>query len=248
MRTSSPLLQEAAMARTVDPLRLAAGGSVVLLVPHPDDETLGCGLAIAALADAGVPVQCVLITDGRRSHSGSLRFPQERLVRLREREFSAALFRLSTARHPNPLMLRYPDCETPDDPVARQRICDRISTFIGPQTGAIWACWAGDPHIDHVRTARIAADLHARFTWLAWYSYPIWGRFGPAGPVPQADNILLVKEPHLMARKRHALAAYASQMTPMIDDDPEGYVMRGDHQRHFLHHPEIFIDETQGNR
>ena len=243
--TSSALLDVAAGAPVVDPLSLTGGGGVLLLVPHPDDESLGCGLAVAALTDAGVPVQAVLITDGSRSHPRSARYPAARLAALRAAEFDRAWRHLTASQQPAPVMLGYRDCDAPGDAARRNAACDRIDELIGPATGAIWATWSGDPHVDHLRTAELAAELHARHPRLQRHAYPIWGRFAPQARVPSADRLSLVALPHLQERKARAIAAHASQMTGLIHDDPSGFVMRPDHQRHFLHHPEIFIHETR---
>jgi len=245
MMAAKALLDAAAAAQFVDPMALTGGGGVLLLVPHPDDETLGCGQAIAALTDAGVRVQAVLITDGSRSHPQSSRWPAARLAALRAQEFRRAWRHLTGTRQPEPVMLRYRDCDAPDDPQRRQVACNTIGRLIGHKTGAIWATWSGDPHVDHVRTAALAAQLHARHPRLQRYAYPIWGRFDPQRRVPAAEDMALVALPHLQRRKAQALAAHASQMTGLIFDDPTGFVMRDDHQQHFLDHPEIFIRETQ---
>ncbi|RZK45444.1 MAG: hypothetical protein EOO59_21060 [Hymenobacter sp.] len=39
-------------------------GPTVVLVPHPDDEALGCGGLLALLRQAGQPVAAVLVSDG----------------------------------------------------------------------------------------------------------------------------------------------------------------------------------------
>ena len=241
---ASPLLSAAKVAAPVNPRALTGGGEVILLAPHPDDETLGCGLAIAALADAGMCVRVVVITDGCRSHPCSTRFPPARLARLRALELRRALRVLTRRAGPKPMLLGYPDLAAPANRASRRAACDRIAPLIGPQTGAIWACWAGDPHTDHARVARIAMALHADHPRLARWSYPIWGRFDPSLPAPDSGDMVLIRAPALRARKRRALAAYASQMTPLISDDPDGFVMHPEHQRHFLDHPEIFIRET----
>ena len=44
---------------------IAQGGPVVILAPHPDDETLGCGGLIARRISEGRRVVVVVITDGR---------------------------------------------------------------------------------------------------------------------------------------------------------------------------------------
>lgn len=41
----------------------------VVLAPHPDDETLGCGGLIAIKRDLGTPVTVIFMTDGRNSHA-----------------------------------------------------------------------------------------------------------------------------------------------------------------------------------
>ncbi len=44
---------------------VAADGPIVILAPHPDDETLGCGGLIATRAAEGRRVVVVVVTDGR---------------------------------------------------------------------------------------------------------------------------------------------------------------------------------------
>jgi hypothetical protein len=45
-------------------------GSVMVLAPHPDDESLGCGGLIAELAENGRPPVIVVMSDGRDLISG----------------------------------------------------------------------------------------------------------------------------------------------------------------------------------
>ena len=54
-----------------DAVRCLPGRSVLVLAPHPDDEVIGCGGAIAAHVAAGVPVRVVVGTDGARGHEGA---------------------------------------------------------------------------------------------------------------------------------------------------------------------------------
>jgi hypothetical protein len=67
--------------------------------------------------------------------------------------------------------------------------------------------------------------------------YPIWGRF--TNLTARARPI--VASSAAREAKRRALACHRSQMTPLIDDDPEGFVMEAWRQEHFLMHPEIII-------
>ena len=68
---------------------LVAAGPLVILAPHPDDESLGCGGIIAACCTAGMPPFVVVITDGAGSHPNSIVYPPGRLVALRQAGFSS---------------------------------------------------------------------------------------------------------------------------------------------------------------
>ena len=240
MVTPTPFLQRANDAPFVS-LDTVASGDVLLLAPHPDDETLGCGCAIAALTDLGQRVQVVVITDGSKSHPGSATYHPSRLAQTREGEVTEALRILTDGRGPPPIFLRYPDMFAPDGDVAAELAAQRILAMMVPSTRSIWATWEGDPHPDHGRTARIMAKLGGHVPEVARWSYPIWGRFRrDEAPVDPLRIVRLQPNGHL-ARKRLALAAHRTQMSGLITDCPGGFVMPKDEQEHFLTAPEIFI-------
>jgi LmbE family N-acetylglucosaminyl deacetylase len=60
----------------------------VVLAPHPDDETLGCGGLIRMKRDRGVPVTVVFMTDGAHSHAHLV--DAEELAARRRREADAS--------------------------------------------------------------------------------------------------------------------------------------------------------------
>lgn len=61
------------------------GHRVLVFAPHPDDETIGCGGALALHAAAGDPVRVVVMTDGARGDSTGT-IPGETYVRTRQEE------------------------------------------------------------------------------------------------------------------------------------------------------------------
>src|ERR1700744_5936492 len=69
---------------------LLGGGGAVIVAPHPDDESLGCGALIAAACAEGRPVRLVVLSDGVGSHPNSVRYPPSRLRALREVEVRKA--------------------------------------------------------------------------------------------------------------------------------------------------------------
>lgn len=74
MRDSSIFTQQATVSEP-------GSGSVVVLAPHMDDETLGCGGTIARHVQAGAQVTVVFLTDGRYGASYSGLTDRERDLR-----------------------------------------------------------------------------------------------------------------------------------------------------------------------
>src|ERR1700722_6232549 len=72
-------------------LKLAHARKVLVVAPHPDDETLGCGGLISLLAQKDRVFYIVFVTDGSASHRNSSAWPAGRLATQREREASNAL-------------------------------------------------------------------------------------------------------------------------------------------------------------
>lgn len=201
-----------------------APGTVAIVAPHPDDESLGCGGLIAALADAGRPPVILCVTDGAASHPGSAEYPPARLAALRREELIAAMARLGVAAE-RVHFLNLPDSRAaeagPDADRAVREIA-RIARASG--VSALFATWPFDPHGDHKASARMArqaaSDLQARL-----FHYPVWGWLLPAeedldGPAPQGVRFAMGGA---LPRKRAAIAAHASQYSDLIKDSPDGF-------------------------
>ena len=63
----------------------ATGRSCLVVAPHPDDETIGCGATIARKRAAGTDTWVLVVTDGRHSHRSAQVRPLQ-LAALREEE------------------------------------------------------------------------------------------------------------------------------------------------------------------
>lgn len=74
-----------------------AGAPVVILAPHPDDETLGCGGTLLRHREAGDEVHVVCATDGRRSRALPVTSPA--MARVRAAEAAAACAALDVHLH-----------------------------------------------------------------------------------------------------------------------------------------------------
>jgi LmbE family N-acetylglucosaminyl deacetylase len=192
----------------------------LILAPHPDDESLGCGGLIAACCQRGRPPFVVILTDGAASHPGSMEYPPDRLRALRAQEARRAVAALGLA--PDSLaFFSYPDAALPSSPEVSARVA-RLAQEQG--CSVILAPWLYDPHCDHEAAAIIARDA-AKLAQCRLLSYPVWGWLLPPDqqlPVNAVAGYKLPIPAHLRA-KHNAVAAHASQYSGLIDDSPHGF-------------------------
>lgn len=133
-------------------LGLPAVDRVLALVPHPDDETFGCGGTLACFADAGTAVHVVAVTDGEGT-IGSAAEPAE-TGRRRRREFERAVAVLAPSATTQALGL-------PDGALGGRRpdLVDALRALLDAQRpDVVLAPWLGDGHADHHTLAFALAD------------------------------------------------------------------------------------------
>jgi LmbE family N-acetylglucosaminyl deacetylase len=217
-------------------------GRALILAPHPDDESLGCGGLIAACCQAARPPIVAILTDGGMSHPGSKAFPHEQLVRLREAEARGAASVLGLPQD-RLMFLREPDTAAPRAGEAFNRVVERlIRLAIRFGCSSIFAPWRFDPHCDHEAASIIASDVAQRLR-IRHIAYPVWGW------TLQPDHVVNVGAAvgwrldiagHI-ARKLKAIAAYRSQYGELITDDPSGFRLPPELLRAFTGNFETFL-------
>lgn len=223
---------------------LSGGRGIVILAPHPDDESLGCGGLLAAAAERRIPCRVVLITDGSRSHPGSATWSPARLATLRMMEMKAALKRLGHDSR-SLVALDFADGFAPGDGAAAEAAAERIVAVAkGIDASAIMATWAEDPHHDHQATAAMAGLAAERMASdVRRYAYPVWTRTRPPDDMIDPRGLTPLRLPiadHLAA-KRAAIACHRSQLGLVVEDDPAGFVLDPEFVERFLQPFELFI-------
>jgi LmbE family N-acetylglucosaminyl deacetylase len=225
----------------IAPLELLAPGPVVVLAPHPDDESLGCGGLISLACKRGVRVHVVFLTDGSASHPDSDKHPPPALAALRRAEAEAACAELGLA----PGRLRFlgvRDGRAPHSGGQFDALASALATLIRTAgAGTLFSAWAHDPHADHLAAHLIAAEA-ARRTGARLLSYPIWGwTLPPDLELPPVTGRRLDVSGELAA-KRRAIAAHRSQTTDLIDDDPGGFRLAPEMIALLTGSHEVFLD------
>ena len=196
---------------------------LVVIAPHPDDESLGCGGLIAACRRAELPVVIIVVSDGAGSHPNSRLFPPARLAALRRREAMEAAGRLGVEQN-DVHFLELPDRSVPISGALAEQARERI-VALSDSADVLAVTWRYDPHCDHQASFRLAQDAARQLPGLALWEYPIWGwTLAPQtpllGPMPMGVRVRIAD---LLPVKRRAIAAHASQITNLIPDDPGGF-------------------------
>lgn len=219
---------------------LAGDAPIVVLTPHPDDESLGCGaLLAAAFAQNGARVIC--LTDGSRSHPRSTAWPSHRLAQKRQEELSEAVRRLG-GEDQDITWLGYPDGQlaAQDAQVIAVRI-GRICQGLNAQR--LFSTSPLDEHADHKAAAQIARRVCHLCPSLELFYYPVWSRY--ADPSFRSANhgcrILSVTTEAHRAAKARAIDAHASQLGRTVEDDPEGFSLDPAMVRLFTMQDEIYF-------
>lgn len=130
-------------------------GPILVLAPHPDDETLGCGATILHLKEKGCKIRIVIITDGATSTdmNGA---EASQIVKARRTETQKAA-KILGLPETELVFLPYPDR-------AAQEHIDKIAQDILAQ---IWLCspvvifspFGDDSHPDHRAVASAMTKL-----------------------------------------------------------------------------------------
>jgi LmbE family N-acetylglucosaminyl deacetylase len=200
-------------------------GRLLVLAPHPDDETLGCGVAVQRTLDAGGKVVVVVATDGRFGDAEVV--PPERMAAMRRDEFLEATSALGL--DPADLvMLGFEDASlTRSESRLRGAVEDVVAGF---RPDVVMSPCPWDIHPDHAALGRVArAVLDGRP--VQHVEYLIWGWNQPVRLAARlgrrlrglrddrttAGRPVLVNGTGHVAKKAEALACYTTQFAPSAE-------------------------------
>jgi len=210
----------------LDPAQLA--GPLLVVAPHPDDESLGAAGLIALMQRAGHNIRVVVVSDGSASHPNSRRFSRAGLAEQRAIEARRALELLGV----EPARLDFWNVADGDVPAEGDPNFEPLVTRAGVmlaeiRPGTLVLPWRADPHDDHIATSaiwRAALDRWGGKPRLL--EYPVWFDLLPdlvERPPIDRFRVLRLDIWPVLAAKRRAIEAHHSQIGLLIDDDPQGF-------------------------
>lgn len=227
----------------LDPATL---GRVLILAPHPDDESLGCGGLLAALARRGSDVRVIFASDGEGSHRRSRSHPPDRLGALRRSEAQAALAVLGVPPEAA-RFLGLPDRSIPgpDAPGFAAAVAAFAAAMAEFPAKTVVLPWRRDPSADH-RAAWAVADAGVRAAGLAGarrLEYPVWLWHDPTDrPAPGEVRVLRLPIGPDLALKRRAIMAHRSQTTALVADDPTAFRLSNAMLANFHRPTELYFE------
>jgi LmbE family N-acetylglucosaminyl deacetylase len=205
-------------------------GPILVIAPHPDDETLGCGGLICLAMRGGQRLHTVFVTDGGASHRNSFLWDRTRLAACREAEAAEALRRLGAGKSGRSF-LRLPDADMPPRGSAHYgRAKSAVVAILRDlQPRLVVLPWRRDPHRDHRDAWSLGMDcLLAAGTSADILEYAIWlDELGSRADHPQGLEVERVSLDisEVQHAKKDALKAHRSQLGELITDDPAAFVL-----------------------
>lgn len=211
------------------PEDLRPSGRVVVLAPHPDDETLGAGATLATWARSGTPVTVVAVTDGEASHPGSPTVSPAQLVERRVAERTAALRRLGLGGAPV-VRTGLPDGGVGD---RRRDLTAALAELLAPGD-TLLAPVPGDGHPDHDAVADVAGAAGVPVLGYAvwWWHWATAGDLRPGAVTVEPDD-------GARRAKREAVACFRTQVEPLSDHPADAAILPPPVLERLLRHDEV---------
>ena len=212
----APRLHHWMMHEASVPMELPRGSALVI-APHHDDETFGCGGVIALKRQAHIPVNVLVMTDGRQSHGHIAGVDLNQMIETRKRELLAACEILGVSSD-NIHFLNLPDQGvyrlTPEQHQQAVRQVAELILSLRPQE--IYVNHRTDRHPDHEAVFCIVSDAIAQASiTIELYQYPIWLIWkGPYRWTVHPEDFKGARQldvRDVQQQKDRAIAAYSSQ-------------------------------------
>ncbi|HEY1793396.1 MAG TPA: PIG-L deacetylase family protein [Opitutaceae bacterium] len=215
------------------PIDAASLGQVLVVAPHPDDESLGCGATIASLAGAGHSVSVLFLTDGEHSHAAYPEIDPRALAVRRRAEALAATALLGIG----PARIRFaqlPDGRLPAlvsaGDAASVGILASAITDLRPCT--ILLPYRRDGSSDHEAAFVLVARAVTKSAHpCRILEFPVWALWSPGrliSPAFSCPAVWRTRASAFRCAKNRAVASYVSQASPLppapVAVLPEGFV------------------------
>lgn len=226
--------------------QIASDDPILVISPHPDDESLGCG---ALLADAfdGFGAHIVVVTDGSGSHPGSQDWLPEDIGKLRRDELLAAVAELG-GKSSDVTFAGLVDGQLYQSELELNQLVQDIVILID-RTGAksVFLPSPLDAHADHKAIAGLADQISSSASDVRFFYYPIWSRWDkePGFDKLEGTKCWSYSTKEKRNNKRAAIYCHLTQRGRVIRDDPDGFVIDPAMIDKFVNADEIYLEVVE---
>lgn len=177
--------------------------NIIIIAPHPDDEIIGCGGAIARASRNGSKVGVIYITNG--SHGTATGKADKKMIDIRKNEALAGLIVIGCGIRTK--FLGYSDGNFRATKKIALEVIELIKSFSTNQKVVLFSPWAFDDNCDHMEVAKLTKMIvdigGGKFIREIW-QYEVWS--------PLVPNVILPLG-KFAATKERAIEKHKSQLT-----------------------------------
>lgn len=176
------------------PIRAPFGRSMLVVAPHQDDETIGCGGVLALQVQSGNAAAIVILQDGG-DDCDAAGMSRQALTELRNEESRRAAAVLPQL--PPPQFLNHADLAA-----GALRAVEQLHAILAERrVDAVFIPFVFDAHPDHRTANYILAEALKNISWeVRVFGYEVWGLCIP--------NVLVVIDA-VVEQKRRMLSCFA---------------------------------------
>lgn len=184
-------------------------GDTLIIAPHPDDETLGCGGLIQRLCTLGNPPHIVILTSGEKSHSTCCNIDKSILKKARRHLCSDILTKLNLpATHLH--FLDFPDGSISSQHGEMSKL-ENLMKQLSPRT--IFIPHRGEGWIDHLVVRELISHIHFTSPPTV-YEYCVWMWYYNFLRLDWINGFLLSLTNEQFLKKREAVLQYVQTQAP----------------------------------
>lgn len=181
--------------------------NILVISPHPDDESIGCGGTIRKHVLEGDTVEVIILTSGEKG--GHTAISEKELIRIREQESLKAKDILGVH---NFEFWRHPDGSFKVTEEVRQRLKDKLEQS---RSEMIYVPHEAEDHPDHRAAADLVRQVASSLSNVSpkpeILMYEVWT------PIQKIDHIVDISD--YVDIKRQAIQAYESQCSVLKFDE-----------------------------
>jgi LmbE family N-acetylglucosaminyl deacetylase len=182
---------------------------VIVVAPHPDDETLGVGGIIFDWIRAGIDVRILIVSDGAASH----RHPD--VVSIRMNEAFSASHALGAQGRTN--FLHFPDAGLHS---YENDIASAVTSFLSDDNGpcVLLGPRVDDGHSDHDAVAFALKQVATSRPKTLQWKYGVWTWVQPYDAKLLVSSFCWSMSAEARLAKAEAISRYASQVTGLLGE------------------------------